>query len=169
MEQIDINNNWIQLYLSPLPNLIGNIILGTYRVNHQHISEATEKLLYKMTEEHFFGMTFTADDPFHLWYPELIDEHTRYHKLILKRAVLDPSATPGELNVIELTVLNTRDGFLTTPVAVLNQSNNQVALNLSIRVPLCTPLNFDLSQGDGPVYLTGLHIIKEWGSANPRI
>ncbi|VEN62172.1 unnamed protein product, partial [Callosobruchus maculatus] len=112
-----------------------------------------------MADEYFFAITLKKDETSYVFDPEakIPEDCQGGHKLVIKQALLDSEAPEGEINVIQVEAMTWKDS-VKIPIATLKAGGptNHVLLDISLPDP---PITFSLIKGNGPVHITGLHLV----------
>nr|CAH7732108.1 unnamed protein product [Callosobruchus chinensis] len=110
-------------------------------------------------DEYFFAITLKKDETSYVFDPEakIPEDCQGGHKLVIKQALLDSEAAEGEINVIQVEAMTWKDS-VKIPIATLKAGGptNHVLLDISLPDP---PITFSLIKGNGPVHITGLHLV----------
>ena len=111
-----------------------------------------------MADQDYVWSTVLESKKPYEWNPENFpkeEDTTPQHKLVMKYAILSPTASAGETVAIELETKGFGGSTVKTLVAVLVAGTvHQTALNISLRDE---PVKLSLAKGSGPVHLVGIH------------
>ena len=116
-----------------------------------------------MADQEYFWSTVLDAKTTYEWdpeknFPKEEDGLVPQHKLVIKNAVLSPSAPAGEIAAVELVTKGYAGAAVKTLIAVLvGGTNHQTTLDLSLRDE---PAKLVMAKGSGPVYLVGSHQIS---------
>lgn len=119
-----------------------------------------------METESFYGVELSEKDPLAQFEVAETDKGLQDQKLIIKQISLGAEAK-DEFNVVQAEVKINEKETLKIPIAVLKAGETRV-LKPNLEFP-SDSVTFKLTQGTGPVYICGQHlvhdIVDEWGNA----
>ncbi|XP_061387878.1 nucleoplasmin-like protein [Musca vetustissima] len=119
-----------------------------------------------METESFFGVELSEKDPLAQFEVAETDKVLQDQKLIIKQISLGAEAK-DEFNVVQAEVKIADKETLKIPIAVLKAGETRV-LKPNLEFP-SESVTFKLTQGTGPVYICGQHLVHdlvdEWGNA----
>lgn len=87
-----------------------------------------------------------------------LEATTTTHTLSIRQVVLGPEAKEGEVNVVELEVKGYKDQKHKIPVCVTKAGGSYVT-GVDVLIE-DTPAIFRLTQGSGPIHLSGTHQVE---------
>lgn len=101
------------------------------------------------------------------WEPDALKENGSFnemslsvkgeHTLIIKQALLGPSAKDSEVNVIEVETTGYKGSIKQPIVALVGKKKSHLLLDLNFPDP---PVILRLVEGHGPVHISGNHVIN---------
>ncbi|XP_013099560.1 nucleoplasmin-like protein [Stomoxys calcitrans] len=119
-----------------------------------------------METESFYGVELSEKDPLAQFEVAESDKEVQDQKLIIKQISLGADAKQGEFNVVQAEVKVDEKQTLKIPIAVLKVGETRV-LKPNLEFP-SDSVTFKLTQGTGPVYICGQHLVHElvdeWGN-----
>jgi len=93
--------------------------------------------------------------------PEFNEPGSYRHMLVIRRAIIGPSAKEGSTNLISVEMTCPDTETLTFPMVYLTQGDEpQSVVDLTFSDGPPSTLKFILSQGTGPVHLVGYHFVE---------
>ncbi|XP_069986646.1 nucleoplasmin-like protein ANO39 [Penaeus vannamei] len=115
-----------------------------------------------MEKTYFWGLTLDGSTKEKTWEGQCVlnnlEATTTTHTLSIRQVVLGPEAKEGEVNVVELEVKGYKDQKHKIPVCVTKAGGSYVT-GVDVLIE-DTPAIFRLTQGSGPIHLSGTHQVE---------